>query len=212
MKQQYISKEALEVMESRERATMINSLGGFKSVALIGTTNPDGLHNLAIFNSIVHIGASPALIAFVMRPHTVERHTLDNILASNYYTINHINERMYEAAHQTSAKYAREQSEYEATGLTAAFKENFVAPYVQESNVQLGMRFVKQIDLAVNGTSLIIGEVEHIYFPNNCKQADGFIDIEKAGTITCAGVDAYYSTSKLSRLSYAQPDVELKKL
>ena len=74
------------------------------------------------------------------------------------------------------------------------------------------MRFVKQIDLEVNGTSLIIGAVEHIYFPENCKQADGFVDIEKAGSITCSGIDSYHSTTKLARLSYALPNEAIRKL
>lgn len=212
MEQEHLGRKELDEMDSRERATLVNSIGGFKSVALIGTANGEGLLNLAIFNSLVHIGANPAMIGFIVRPHTVDRHTFDNILDTKYYTINHIHEGIYEAAHQTSAKYTRKQSEFEATGLTPITKEDFVAPYVRESNVQLGMRFVKQIDLEVNGTSLIIGAVEHIYLPENCKQADGFVDIEKAASITCSGLDSYHSTTKLARLSYAQPGQELRKL
>ena len=77
-------------MEQRKRANLINSIGGFKSVCLIGTTNNENQNNLAIFNSIVHIGANPPLIGFFVRPDSVERHTLANILNTEYYTINHI--------------------------------------------------------------------------------------------------------------------------
>ncbi|MFN6039875.1 MAG: flavin oxidoreductase, partial [Bacteroidota bacterium] len=65
--------------EQRYRATFINSIGGFKSVALIGTKNSSGQTNLAIFNSLVHIGANPPLLGFIVRPDSVERHTLENI-------------------------------------------------------------------------------------------------------------------------------------
>lgn len=205
--QHYIDKEELLKMEQRRRAMLINSVGGFKSVCMIGSANANGKTNLAIFSSIVHLGANPALIAFVMRPATVERHTLENILSTNTYTINHLNKEIYEQAHQTSASYAKNISEFDATGLTAELKEKFLAPYVKESKVQIGMRFVQKIDIAINKTSLIIGEIEHLYFPEDCLHEDGFVDLEKAGTVTCSGLDSYHTTNNLSRLSYAKPNV-----
>ena len=125
-------------MEQHERAQLINSVGGFKSVNLIGTVDEAGQTNLAIFNSIVHIGANPPLIGFIMRPDSVERHTLANILSIGYYTINHLNESIYKQAHQTSARYPKEISEFDATGLTPEFKNEFKAPYFTESRIQLG--------------------------------------------------------------------------
>lgn len=47
-------------LEDRKRVSLINSLSGFKSLNLIGTINNNqGQTNLAIFNSVVHIGANP---------------------------------------------------------------------------------------------------------------------------------------------------------
>ena len=82
-------------IEKRFRGNLINSIGGFKSVCLIGTTDKRGQTNLAIFSSIVHIGASPPLVAFLLRPDSVERHTLSNILETGSYTMNHLNETIY---------------------------------------------------------------------------------------------------------------------
>lgn len=192
-------------MEQRKRANLINSVGGFKSVCLIGTTDGNGQSNLAIFNSIVHIGANPPLIGFIMRPDSVERHTLSNILATKSYTINHLNEAIYRQAHQTSAKYPKAVSEFDATGLHAEYKLNCPAPFVQESNVQLEVEFKQRIDLTINNTILIIGEIKQLFFPEHCWQADGFLDIEKAGTIACAGLDSYHVTQTLERLAYAKP-------
>ena len=203
--QQHIDKEQLLGMEQRQRAVLINSLGGFKSVCMIGTMNAKGKSNLACFSSLVHLGANPALLAFVMRPATVERHTLENILATNVFTVNHLNEGIYKQAHQTSASYPADVSEFEATGLTEEYKENFLAPFVKQSRVKFGMRLREKIDLTINNTSMIIGEIEQIYFPEDCLQEDGFVDLEKAGTLTCSGLDAYHSTKKLARLSHAKP-------
>ena len=192
-------------MEQRKRAQFINSISGFRSVALIGTTDTNGQTNLAIFSSIVHIGSYPPLLSFIMRPDSVERHTLTNILETGFYTINHINAGIYEKAHQTSARYPKSVSEFEATGLTPSFKNDFVAPFVAESHIQIGLEFKERINISINQTSIIIGEIKFVHYPDNCLLDDGFVDIEKAGSITSAGLDSYHTTQVLKRLEYAKP-------
>ena len=192
-------------MEQRKRAQFINSISGFRSVALIGTIDTNGQTNLAIFSSIVHIGSNPPLLSFIMRPDSVERHTLTNIMETGFYTINHINADMYEKAHQTSARYPKSVSEFEATGLTPSFKNGFVAPFVAESHIQIGMEFKERINININQTSMIIGEIKFVHYPDNCLLDDGFLDIEKAGTITSSGVDSYHTTQLLQKLEYAKP-------
>jgi flavin reductase (DIM6/NTAB) family NADH-FMN oxidoreductase RutF len=140
-----------------------------------------------------------------MRPDSVERHTLTNILETGFYTINHINVHVYEKAHQTSARYPKSVSEFEATGLTPSFKNDFVAPFVAESNIQIGMEFKERLDISINQTSMIIGVIKFVHIPTNCLLDDGFIDIEKAGSITSAGLDSYHTTQVLKRLEYAKP-------
>ncbi len=201
--------EDLMAMDKRLRANLVNSAGGFKSVCLVGTIDKKGQTNLAVFNSIVHIGASPPLIAFIVRPDSVDRHTLSNILENGCYTINHLNEAIYRKGHQTSARYPREISEFDAVGLTADYKNDFAAPYVKESVVKLGIEFKERIDIVINGTILIIGEIKHLYFPKDCFCNDAFLDLEKAKTITCSGLDSYHKTERLERLSYAKPNQEI---
>lgn len=192
-------------MEQRKRAQFINSISGFRSVALIGTIDTKGQTNLAIFSSIVHIGSNPPLLSFIMRPDSVERHTLTNIMDTGFYTINHINASMYEKAHQTSARYPKNVSEFDAAQLTPAFKDDFVAPFVAESPIQIGMEFKERIEISINQTSMVIGEIKFVHYPTNCLLDDGFIDIEKAGTITSSGLDSYHTTQLLQRLEYAKP-------
>ena len=200
-----LSNAQIMDMEQRKRAQLINSISGFRSVALIGTTDTKGQTNLAIFSSIVHIGSNPPLLSFIMRPDSVERHTLTNILETGFYTINHINAGIYEKAHQTSARYPKNVSEFDATGLTPAFKNDFVAPFVAESHIQIGMEFKERINISINQTSMIIGEIKFVHYPDNCLLDDGFVDIEKAGTITSSGVDSYHTTQLLQKLEYAKP-------
>jgi flavin reductase (DIM6/NTAB) family NADH-FMN oxidoreductase RutF len=196
-------------LDKNKRVQLINSLGGFKSVSLIGTSDLEGNTNLAIFSSIFHIGANPPLIGLIFRPSPPERNTYNNIIDTGFYTINHINESIYRQAHQTSARYDQTESEFEITNLKSEYKDNFFAPYVAESNIQLGIEFKEKITIPINNTTMIIGEITQIYIPENCLSEDGFVDIEKANSITCSGLDSYHKTVQLDRLSYAKPNQEI---
>ena len=206
------NSEDLMALEKHKRAHFINSLGGFKSVSLVGTSDKEGNSNLAVFSSIFHIGANPPLIGLIFRPSPPERNTFTNIIETGFYTLNHINETIYNQAHQTSARYDKGISEFEITGLNREYKDGFFAPYVTESNIQLGIEFKEKIDISINNTTLIIGEIIQVYIPEDCLSEDGFVDIEKANSITCSGLDSYHKTVQLDRLSYAKPNQELTSL
>ena len=74
----------IQQIEHRKRTALINSLSGFKSLNLIGTASQEHETNLAVFNSVIHLGADPALMGFISRPHSVERHTIENINRQNF--------------------------------------------------------------------------------------------------------------------------------
>jgi len=200
--QHYQSKD-LAAMEQRYRAAFVNSLGGFKSVVLVGTANQEGRPNLAIFNSLFHLGANPPLCGLIVRPAVTERHTLQNIEATGHYTLNHLREAIFQQAHQTSARYPPEISEFEAVGLTPEWQAGFLAPFVAQSVVQIGLVLREKLPLAINGTILLIGEIVSVRLPEGITQPDGFVDIEQAGTLTCSGLDSYHRTERLARLPYA---------
>lgn len=193
-------------METRKRSAFMNSLSGFKSASLIGTIDDQNNVNLAIFSSVIHLGSNPALIGFVNRPDTVDRHTFENILETNCFTINHINKSIYKQAHQTSARYPKDISEFDATRLTPEFQNNFKAPFVKESHIKYGLEFIEKHELKINGTILVIGKVVEVILPESCLLSDGAIDIEMAETIAISGLDSYHGTKKIARLSYAKPD------
>jgi len=200
-----ITDKEIDQMEQRFRASFINSITGFKSVVLIGTRNKVNQENLAIFNSIVHLGSNPALIGMIIRPDSVERHTLENIEETGFYTINHILESFVEQAHHTSARYPRNVSEFEASGLTPSYQDDFFAPFVKESNVQIGMEFKTKINIPINNTLMIIGQIKSISLPEKAISTDGYIDLEITKTITNSGLDSYHRTERIMRLPYAKP-------
>ena len=105
----FIQKDIL-AMERLPRLKLINSITGYKPGNLIATINGKGQTNVAIISSVVHIGSDPALLGFFMRPMVTERHTMENILETGVYTINHINSDIIEQAHFTSADFERHES------------------------------------------------------------------------------------------------------
>ncbi len=203
-------KEELLELNSRYRATLINSLAGFKTAVLIGSENSLGESNLAIFNSLIHIGANPPIYAFICRPDTVKRDTLTNIIETGYYSFNYVKISDFTKAHQTSAKY--ECSEFEAVGFGKTYLDNFLAPFITEAPVKIAMKFIEKIDIAINGTIMVLGSVEKILFDDNLLSDDGFVALEQADILACTGLDAYYSTEFLGRLSYAKTDCEPKRI
>jgi flavin reductase (DIM6/NTAB) family NADH-FMN oxidoreductase RutF len=205
-------KNELLELNSRYRATLINSLAGFKTAVLIATENSLGQSNLAIFNSLIHIGANPPIYAFICRPDTVKRDTLTNILETGYYSFNYVKSSEFVKAHQTSAKYDTEISEFEAVGFEKSYLNDFRAPFIKDAAVKIAMKFIEKIDIAINGTIMVLGSVEKIIFEDDLLSEDGFVALEKADVLACTGLDAYYKTSFLGRLSYAKTDAEPKRI
>lgn len=199
------NRTELDNLEKRMRANLINSLSGYKSANLIGTVSAAGVNNLAIFSSVVHLGANPPLLGFIMRPvGEVERHTYANITETGVYTINHVHENFVEKAHFTSAKFERNESEFEKCGLTAEFIAGFAAPFVAESKIKIGLKFVEEIPIKLNKTILVIGEILHIILPENALLEGGNVDLNAVADVAISSLDTYHKVEKIETFPYAK--------
>ena len=198
----------IEKLDSRVRAALINSLPSVKPALLLGTQSAKGQTNLCVINSCFHVGANPALLGFILRPnpHGVERHSLDNILTSQRMTLNAITDAMVSRAHHTSARFPRNVSEFNACGFTASFLKDFNAPFVSESPLKIGLKLAEHQLLAINGTHLIIGAVDHVEFMDTAWREDGSLDLATMGIVGCVGLDSYHSIGDGQRFAYAKAD------
>ncbi|WP_111657675.1 flavin reductase family protein [Isoalcanivorax indicus] len=192
-------------MPQRHRARFVNALTGFKSANLVGTRDPHGRENLALFSSAVHLGADPALLGLISRPPVSERHTLENILSTGVFTLNQVHDGIIQAAHQTSARYPRDASEFVACGLTPWYSGTLDAPYVLESRLRLGLRLRETIPVTLNNTVLIIGEIVEVLTLASAVGEDGHIDITQLDAVAISGLDSYHRTQPLARYPYAKP-------
>ena len=194
----------IDAMDSRYQVNFINSLSGFKSANLIGTVDADGHENLTLVSSAVHIGSNPPTLGIVFRPSIVPRHGYENIINTRFFTLNHISQSFFKAAHQTSARYPKTVSEFEATGLTPEYVNDFPAPYVQESQFKLGLEFAEVHHTQVNPTHIVIAHIRWVHIAKNCIQAHGAIDLSLLGTMAISGLDHYHTVNPGTKLPYAK--------
>jgi flavin reductase (DIM6/NTAB) family NADH-FMN oxidoreductase RutF len=202
----YLNKTTLGTMPSRKRAHLINSCTGYKSANLLGTKSKNGETNLAIFNSVIHIGSNPSMLGFILRPLTVKRDTYNNFKETSFFTVNQINKEMIKDAHHTAANYDEYISEFSKTNLTESYLDDFHAPYVSQSSIKLGCRYINEYEIKENGCLLIIGAIEHIYLSDDILEEDGWVNLEKASTVSIIGLDGYALPKLLNRFNYAKPN------
>ena len=201
----HLTKKDLQETDRVKKLNIINSITGIKPANLIGTVSKDNISNVAIFSSIVHLGSNPALIGFIVRPTgEVPRNTYGNILENGHYTINHVGETFVKNAQYTPAKFDSDVSEFDTCGLTEEYLFDFKAPFVKESPIKMGMKYLESIPIERNGTILVIGEVEHLIMPEEAVSNKGYINLETAEVAGISGLNSYYKLEKIGSFPYAR--------
>ena len=200
----HYDKKAIDQLDRVTRLKIINSVTGIKPGNLIGTIGKNGATNLAVFSSVIHLGSNPSLLGFISRPQTEEvGHTLRNILQTEFYTINHIHPEFVEKAHYTSAKFSSDVSEFDACNLSEEYINHFKAPFVQESIFKMGLRFKEALDIKLNGTVLVIGEIEELVIADKAFVNED-IDLEASEGVGISGLNTYYALKKIDTYPYAR--------
>ncbi len=192
-------------MERFFRRNFFNTLPGPRGLHLIGTKGHRGVENLGLFSSVVHIGATPPHLGFIMRPLTVPRHTYHHMKAQGHFTLNTVDESILAAAHQSSANYPIEESEFAAVGLTPYYSEGHKAPYVAESQIKIGLEYVEDHYLKSNDTLFVVGKIIEVIVPDAVIAESGHVEHDQIDTLTVAGLDTYFKTNQVARLAYPRP-------
>jgi len=201
----YFNTREINALEHLYKINLINSCAGYKSANLIATKSIENITNVAIFSSITHIGSSPPMLGFFLRPTTVLRNTYENIMETGYFTINHIHKKILKEAHHTSAKYDKNISEFDVTDLETEYKDHFYAPFVKDCPIQLAMKYLEEYDIKSNNTKLVIGEIQGLYIKENLLAEDGFINLSKGAIAAINGLDGYTIPDLKKRFEYQRP-------
>jgi flavin reductase (DIM6/NTAB) family NADH-FMN oxidoreductase RutF len=201
----YFTETDIDNLEHLYKINLINSCSGYKSANLIGSKSEKGVENVAVFSSVTHIGSSPAIFGFFLRPTTVLRNTYENLKSSGYYTINHIHKNIIKDAHHTSAKYDAAISEFNMTDLESEYKNKFYAPFVKGAPIQMAMKFLEEHHIKANNTILVIGKITGLYIEDQLISDDGFVDLVKGKVAAINGLDGYVIPQERVRFGYQRP-------
>lgn len=201
----HLTKEQIQHTSRIKRLNIINSITGVKPANLIGSISENGHSNLAIFSSVVHLGSNPALLGFILRPqHEVRKDTYDNIMQTKYYTINHIPSSYIENAHYTSAKFDKEDSEFERCRFTEEYLFDFDAPFVKESRVKIGLKLEEMLPIKLNKCIMVIGSIQHLWVDDVAVEDDGHINLEMLDDVGIGGLNCYYKLKRVAQFPYAR--------
>ena len=203
-----ITREQIDQLNKIYRINLINSCSGYKSANLICTTNNSGVHNVAVFSSLIHLGSSPPLLGFILRPTTVPRHTYSNIKENGLYTINHIHAGILKDAHHTSAKYDQSISEFDVTDLEEEYVEGYQVPFVKGAPTQLAMKYIEEYHIKANDVIMIVGEILDVFIQDHLIDDDGFVNLSKGNVAAINGLDGYAIPQLKERFGYQRPKIE----
>ena len=146
----------------------------------------------------------------ILRPTTVPRHTYSNIKSTGVFTLNAIHETQVEEAHHTSASYPESISEFDMTQLEVQKRENFIAPFVKNSPIQMACKYVNEYPILENGTIMIVGSIEDLYINESMLLEDGWVQLDKGGVVAINGLDGYAIPKLIERFTYARPKIKGK--
>ena len=202
----HLKRQDFEELDHIFRINLINSCSGFKSANLIGTKSNLGIPNVAVFSSVTHLGSNPPLLGVIFRPVTdVPRNTYENIKETGQFTINHIDASIINDAHHTSAKYDKDVSEFDITGLEEEYKNGWHAPFVKNAPIQIALTYCEEYKIKANGTIQLIGEIKDLFIKSNLLEKDGFINLSKANIVAINGLDGYAVPKLKERMNYQRP-------
>ena len=88
--------------------------------------------------------------------------------------------------------------------LTPSYREDFKAPFVEESRLKIGMKFEDENPIKLNGTIMIIGSIEYLEINDDAVNDLGYIDLEQLKTAGISGLNSYYELKYLESFPYVR--------
>ena len=132
-----------------------------RPIAFVSTISDDGVPNLAPFSFFNAVCADPPTVSFCPGVRNPPKDTLANVRANGEFVVNIVSDHIAEQMNVCAAEFGPEESEFEASGLTAAPSEVVRPPRVAQSRVNMECRLIQIIEVSKKpvGASLVLGEV-----------------------------------------------------
>ena len=199
MSYRHFLAEDLQAMPKRQRTEFVQGLSGIKSLFAIITTN-GSTFNVAPFNSIVHISSNPARIGYISRPDNNHRHTLQNIIAQQSFSINSVREKDLEDVVSCSENLPSDHSEFEGKSIrSTSYKEHSI-PALQNADVQIFCEYEEHITIPSSQGLLVIGRIQEVLIREPIYQGEhqeAWKDLALS-----QGLEHFYVKGKYRKITY----------
>ena len=180
-----------------------------RPIALTGTMDAEGRHNLAPFSYYNAFGANPPVIAIspaIRATNGVAKHTWRNILATGEFTVNAVTHAMVEQASLASSDYEEGVDEFIKAGFTRMPSQCIRPAGVAESPFIMECRLMQHIPLGGQAGSgnLMIGEVLAFHVSESAFES-GRLDQERLDLVGRAGASWYCRAGGPALFELAKP-------
>ena len=161
----------LTKLSELERYKLIIGLVYPRPIALISTRSENGVANCAPFSYFNAMCEDPMLIilSFNNRTDGKMKHSLSNLLRTEQFVVNMVDESIANGMHISSAEFPEDVSEFAKAGFTEAPCKFIDHPRIAEAPASFECRLYRRIDVG-RARDLILGEVVHIHV------RDGLVD------------------------------------
>lgn len=144
----------------QERYKIIVGLIVPRPIAWVSTVNAAGVNNCAPYSFFNAFSEEPPLcvLGFGRRPDDLTKHSLDNILATNEFVVNLVDEATANAMHVSSENIPEGESEFTLAGVTPTPASVVRHPRIKEAVAGFECRVWKSIEVS-HERVLVIGEM-----------------------------------------------------
>jgi flavin reductase (DIM6/NTAB) family NADH-FMN oxidoreductase RutF len=158
-------------LAAHERYKIIAGVVFPRPIALISTWSENGVANCAPYSFFNAVCEDPILVvvSFSARSDGKRKHTLANILRTESFVVNLVDEAIANGMHISSAEVAEEVSEFSEAGFTPAPCRVVAHPRIAQAPISFECRLFQRIEVGT-AREIVLGEVLHIH------ARDGLID------------------------------------
>ncbi|MEQ8717756.1 MAG: flavin reductase family protein [Acidimicrobiales bacterium] len=172
-----------------------------RPIAMVSTTSPDGVHNIAPMSYFLPITGDPMLVGISMglREDGGQKHTYENAMASGDFVINVCSEVFADHIETVALECPPEVDEYELAGFTPIPATKVSSPAIAEAVARLECRVSQVVELGTPGlpfgeVHLVIAEVVWACWSPEILNERGRIDPERLAPIGRLGLRAFVRT------------------
>jgi flavin reductase (DIM6/NTAB) family NADH-FMN oxidoreductase RutF len=196
-----LSSEEIANLDRSYRRDFINRITGAKAAWILGSFHPDFGENLALFSSVVHVGANPPLIGIVFRPSLNRLHSLRNISETKLFSLNSLPFSLHKEMHSASANWDEDVNDFQICGLQKVAGLDHPIPLIKEATVRMLLEPKEKIRIQSNSTHFLVSEIKKIEIGYSR------LDSEELplpdGLTYVSGLDLYCNVESVESMPYA---------